>query len=283
MTEIRHPYDGRRAALATKHDKLTVIGPVMVRRLGLVVETADVDTDVLGTFTGDVPRRGSQKDVAVAKARLGLEATGCDIGLSSEGTFGPYWGVPFLTADVEMVMFVDDVLGIQVSEVEVDFDVVAFGADLASPNLDDLDLDQAGFPDHGLIVRWKSGAGPIFKGIHDREELEDAVLRCFAGNTSPVVRIESDLRAHHHPTRRRVIARAAERLADRLAQLCPSCQAPGWGVGRHEDGAPCNLCERPTRMIRCEILVCARCDVEIPRLTAASNGVDPQFCPRCNP
>lgn len=54
-----HPYQGRRATLATKHGKLALIGPVMFRRLGLEVETADVDTDVLGTFSGEVPRQGS--------------------------------------------------------------------------------------------------------------------------------------------------------------------------------------------------------------------------------
>lgn len=283
MTDISHPYRGRNAVLATKHDKLGLIGPSMFRRLGLVVETAEVDTDLLGTFAGEVPRRGSQLEVVEAKARMGMRATGRDIGLASEGSFGPLWGVPLLTADVEMVMLVDDALGITVYEVEVDYDVVTFGVELSSPNLDDVDLGRAGFPEHGLIVRPKSGSGPIFKGIHDPEELDEALRRSFVGNESRTVCVESDLRAHHHPSRRRVIAKAADRLVDRLARLCPSCRTPGWGIGRQEAGAPCRVCNTPTRLLQREILVCARCDVEVVQVTAESNGVDPQYCPRCNP
>lgn len=278
-----HPYDGSRAALATKHGKLALIGPVMFRRLGLVLETAEVDTDALGTFSGEVPRRGSQLEVAEAKARLGTRATGLDIGFASEGTFGPYWGVPFLTADIEVVTMVDDSLGIVVSETEVDFDVVSFGADMDAPDIATLGLERAGFPEHGLIVRSQSGSGPIVKGIHDPEDLARAVQDCHSWDPSAGVRVESDFRAHHHPSRRRVIARAAERLANRLAQLCPACAAPGWGIGRHEGGAPCRDCGNPTRMIRREFLICARCDVEMARLAAGSSGVDPQYCPRCNP
>lgn len=279
----RHPYDGRRAVLATKHDKLPLIGPEMSRRLGLLVEAAEVDTDTLGTFSGDVPRRGSQIEVAEAKARLGMNVSGADIGLASEGTFGPYWGVPLLTADIEVVIVVDDSLGIVVSEVEVDFDVVSFAADLATPDLDELDLERTGLPEHGLIVRWASGGGPIFKGIHDRDSLVQAVRQLFDAEPSRIVRVESDLRAHHHPSRRRVIARAATRLAERLQRLCPACQTPGWGVGRQEAGAPCVDCGTPTRLMLREYLVCARCDVEVVQLGESSKGVEPQYCPRCNP
>lgn len=221
--------------------------------------------------------------MAEAKTRLGMKATGREIGFASEGTFGPYWGVPFLTADIEVVTMVDDSLGIVVAETEVDFDVVSFGADLDEPDTGTLDLVRAGLPEHGLIVRSRSGSGPIFKGIHDLEDLATAVRNCHAVDPSVGVRVESDFRAHHHPSRRRVIARAAERLANRLAQLCPACATPGWGVGRYEDGAPCRDCGTPTRVIHREFLVCARCDVEVARLVAGSGGVDPQYCPRCNP
>lgn len=283
MITDRHPYLGCRGVLATKHGKHDLIAPAMFRRLGLAIETAEVDTDVLGTFTREVPRPGSQLDVAVSKARLGMDRAGLPIGLASEGSIGPHWSVPLLTVDIELVVAVDDERDIVVSETEADLDVVAFGADLRVPDIDSLDLERAGFPDHGLIVMSTTGHGPIFKGIHDLQDLDDAVRRCFADVPAAGVRIESDFRAHHHPTRRRVIARAADRLAERLARLCPVCRTPGWGIGRQESGAPCQECGAATRMIRSVHYVCARCDADVAEPTACSDGVDPQYCPRCNP
>lgn len=283
MIVDRHPYLGCRGVLATKHGKHDLIAPAMFRRLGLEIETAEVDTDVLGTFTREVPRPGSQLDVAVAKARLGMDLTGLSIGLASEGSIGPHWSVPLLTVDIELVVAVDEERGIVVAESEADLDVVAFGTDLPVADIDLLDLERAGFPEHGLIVMSTAGHGPIFKGIHGREELDDAVRRCFVVDPSAGVRVESDFRAHHHPTRRRVIARAADRLAERLSRSCPSCRAPGWGIGRQEGGAPCRECGAATRMIRSVHYVCARCEVEVAEPKVGSEGVDPQYCPRCNP
>ena len=67
------PYAGQRCVLATMHGKETAIAPVLLGRLGLVVTTApNIDTDALGTFTGEIPRAGTIREAAVAKARLGM-------------------------------------------------------------------------------------------------------------------------------------------------------------------------------------------------------------------
>lgn len=80
------PYVGSRVVLANMHGKDTAIAPVLRARLGLVVTTApDLDTDVLGTFTGEIPRAGTIREVA--KARLGMAATGLPIGIASEGSY----------------------------------------------------------------------------------------------------------------------------------------------------------------------------------------------------
>ncbi len=66
-------YAGQRCVLATMHGKETAIAPVLLGRLGLVVTTApNIDTDALGTFTGEIPRAGTIREAAVAKARLGM-------------------------------------------------------------------------------------------------------------------------------------------------------------------------------------------------------------------
>ena len=97
-------YAGRQVALLTQHGKERVIAPVLEAALGCRVErVARYDTDLLGTFTRDIPRAGTQLDAARRKARLGMELAGLPLGLASEGSFGPDpftgmfpWNVEFL-------------------------------------------------------------------------------------------------------------------------------------------------------------------------------------------
>ncbi|MEZ5786523.1 MAG: hypothetical protein R3D62_08665 [Xanthobacteraceae bacterium] len=59
--------------LATMHGKEVAIAPALRERLGLIVEVAEgIDTDRLGTFTGEIPRAGTIEEAAIAKARLGM-------------------------------------------------------------------------------------------------------------------------------------------------------------------------------------------------------------------
>ena len=54
------PYAGLRAVLATMHGKDAAIVPVFQERLELsVVTPSAIDTDALGTFTGEIPRSGT--------------------------------------------------------------------------------------------------------------------------------------------------------------------------------------------------------------------------------
>ncbi len=251
--------------------------------LGLRVEAIDVDTDSLGTFAGEVPRRGTPRDTVIAKALMGMSASGRPLGLANEGTIGPHPSMPFLVADVEIVCFIDNEIGTTLLETEIEFGVPTVGVDIDSDRWEEAPLAAGGFPSHGVIVRPSSGLRPIFKGIHDLDELRAAVEECALHDGSRVVRIESDFRAHHHPGRQQVIARAAERLARRLACLCPRCGTPGWGVGRREAGAACALCRCRTRQAAFEHLECARCDFTDSKDVSPPGGVDPALCPRCNP
>ncbi|MFU0507935.1 hypothetical protein [Pseudaminobacter sp. NGMCC 1.201702] len=77
---------------ANRTDHMSITAPcsrpcmaVLFDRLGLIVGTAPaLDTDVLGTFTGEIPRAGSTREAAIAKARLGMAATGLPRGIVSE-------------------------------------------------------------------------------------------------------------------------------------------------------------------------------------------------------
>jgi hypothetical protein len=251
--------------------------------LGLRVEPIDVDTDSLGTFSGEVRRQGTPRETVIAKARMGMTASGLPLGLANEGTIGPHPAMPFVVSDVEVVCFLDDDIGTTVIETETEFAIPTVGVDIEADRWEEAPLAAGGFPGHGVIVRPASGLSPVFKGIHDLDDLRAAVIECTLGDGSKVVRIESDFRAHHHPSRQQVIARAADRLARRLACLCPRCGTPGWGTQRREAGAPCALCGCRTRQVLFEHCECPLCDFTESKDVSPPEGVDPSMCPRCNP
>jgi hypothetical protein len=165
------PYAGRSAVLATMHRKEEAIAPALSATLGLVVvPAAGLDTDQLGTFSGEIARQGTMLEVAVRKARLGMQGAGLPLGLASEGSFGPHPAIPFFAAGMELLVFVDDERGIVVSESLI-ADATNFGHLVVSPG-DALEafLERVGFPSHALIVRANEGSvtAALVKGLSGR-------------------------------------------------------------------------------------------------------------------
>lgn len=281
------PYQGQQAVLATMHGKEAAIAPVLHRRLGLKVAIAPgLDTDVLGTFTGEIPRAGTIREAAIAKAHLGMKATGLQTGLASEGSYGPHPHVPFFPGGVELMVMVDDTRGIVVSEHLID-DAPAFANVFAAAG-DDLSrfLDRIGFPDHALIVKAAEGGddAPIIKGVRTRGEFDLAIASCSAHSRDGRAQVQNDMRAHMNPTRMATLGRLASALALRLSSLCPACDAPGYGQVDVETGLPCGWCGGASLMVRHRIFGCVACahrDVR-PR-TDGKTHADPGHCPRCNP
>ncbi|MHB8245189.1 MAG: DUF6671 family protein [Acidimicrobiales bacterium] len=280
-----HPYAGRVAVLSTKHAKLPLIGPPLERAVGLRVDAAAVDTDALGTFTGDIPRLGPPLDTAIAKARLGMSLTGQALGIASEGSIGPDPALPFVIADRELVVLVDDDAGIVVWETNTSWEIVT--ATTTVRPLEDLEqfLTRAAFPAHQLIVRPNSGqAQPIHKGIANLGDLTAAISECASVATDGLACVETDLRAHACPSRRTVIAAAAGRLACRLAARCPACGAPGWGRVDIVLGVPCAWCSTEVARPRAEIDGCPACEHRATRpVVTPETRADPGECPFCNP
>lgn len=210
-------YRGRVAVLTTKHSKERAVARPFRAALGLVVTVPEeIDTDLLGTFTGEVERVGTPREAAIGKERLGMRASGLPLGLASEGSFGPHPLMPFLFAsDHEVLAFVDDDLGITVVE-SLLTEETNFGH-CPARTLSDLTafIKQVRFPLHALIVRPNDGlkAGFMFKGIADVETLEDAVNRSAAASADGMAHVETDMRAHVNPTRQKAIRRLAFRLA----------------------------------------------------------------------
>ncbi len=280
-----HPYRGRTVALATKHGKERQIESPLRQVLDVsLCVPGTIDTDFLGTFTGEIPRTGSPTEVVLQKARMGMQLCNLPLGLANEGSFGPHPEMPMLIVDTELLLFVDDERNIQIQEVLVSEDVVA--AQCTARLIDELTLFllRSQFPSHGLIVRPHGLSEHIVKGITDRETLEQAIKQSVALSPNGLALIETDLRAHKNPTRQRVIARLAERMAQRLLQRCPRCATPGWGRVDVARGLPCEWCGEATRLVSEDVYGCPLCSHReyVPRSDGLRYAPAAQ-CPICNP
>jgi len=281
------PYCRRQAALATKHAKERAIARPFRFALGLeLLATTDLDTDSLGTFSGEVPRVGVARDVCEHKARLGMAVTGLPFGLASEGSFGPHPFLPFIPAGIEIMTFVDNERSFVLSET-----FLAERTNYAhreARTIYDLAswLPAVRFPSHALIVRTKSDevGAPVEKGIVSIDRLRAAIDRAVTTSKEGVARVETDMRAHLNPTRMAAIRRLAFRLARRLATPCPACTAPGWGQTGTVGGLPCEFCGTPTEMVRYQIFSCVTCDYrEVKPRDDSRTSASQQHCPYCNP
>ena len=281
---MAHPYAGQPIVLTSKHKKLHLIAPPLTEQLGCTLQELNLDTDQLGTFTGEIERTAPPRETAIAKARLGMRASGLQLGIASEGSIGADPLIPFMQSDIEHLVLVDDARGIVISETHRSFDIIAETTTVALG--DDLTqfLIDADFPNHALIVRPHTNVrGDAIKGITDHAGLRDAITAFAALSPDGLVVIESDLRAMHSPSRQKNIAEAARQLAARAVQLCPACHLPGWGRVGYERGLHCSGCGREQpNALRQERLGCVGCDhTELGTLLATT--LDPANCGGCNP
>jgi hypothetical protein len=167
-----HPYFGRRVVLTTKHEKGKVIAPAFKQVLGLEVSECTLDTDILGTFTGEVERKQSPRETVLIKARLGMEKTGESIGIASEGSIGADPFIPFINSDFEMIAFIDEELDLEIVESIRSTEIVtAVTSVYRQEDLTEF-LQRADFPQHKLIVRTKQTPTKFcIKGVDDEYSL----------------------------------------------------------------------------------------------------------------
>lgn len=273
-------YENERIMLLTQHGKERVLAPILLERLGARLElVGGFDTDALGTFTREIPRTSSQIETARRKASVALELSGGRIGLGSEGSFGPG---PFGLGswNVEIVVLLDAARGIEVVGKAHGPGLHAHGVVRSGDELRDF-AQRAGFPDHGLTIRPQGPEGvPLRKGIRDWGALDAAFADAVRESPGGVF-AESDLRAHHHPSRMAMIGLAGRDLADRLATACAACGLPGFGLVESLPGLPCAACGLPTDHARADLYGCVRCAFREERPRAGE--ADPSHCGHCNP
>jgi hypothetical protein len=275
-------YYGSIACLATMHEKEHVIAPCFANELAMQLRVPSVNTDVLGTFSGEVARSKNTIETAIEKARMGIAASGLSVGIANEGSFGPHPLMPLVYSDTELIVFVDDAKELVLHDVFVSYKTNFAHIVLDKPIIDQAFLKSVCFPSHGLIV--KSSVIGVCKGIRDYEILEKTIKKSFAASPETTVQIETDMRAHMNPTRMKVIAKLAQQFAKRIATICPNCNMPGFGKLEVEKGLPCADCELPTHEIKNKYRVCSFCfyTKKIVRVHAPLFA-NPAQCAECNP
>ncbi len=253
----------------------------LFRAAGWRFEILDRDTDALGTFSGDVERRGSPLEVAVAKARLAAGESRSPWWMASEGSLssGP-WG---LAHDHELVVLVHGATGVVVAGEARSHDVVLVGVEVLETTSDEQMLGQLAGADlgrHHLMVVSLTHDVPARGALRTLEEVVEARRAMSAPGRR--LRIQTDCRAHLSPSRGRVIEAATRDLLSRMNSSCPRCAGPGWALSSVVEGRRCAVCARPTSDPRAEVWTCPWCG-ERREVLLEESGVDPARCPWCNP
>jgi hypothetical protein len=278
---VKSRYNSKVVVMATKHDKARLVTEHFDEILSMRVQEVLVDTDVLGTFSGEIERVGTPLETAVKKAHLGIEATGNPFAIASEGSIGPDPLLPFIKANIEIMVFVDQELGIRVHETFKSNEITAFTTTTLKKDLGAF-LQKADFPNHAIIVKPHIGQG-TYKGIRDLRTLESAIRDAQDESSDGEAIIESDLRAMCSPSRQKNITAVALKLVQRLSRTCPECQTPGWGLQSFIRGVECSECgDFSEEAIKQEIMGCVKCEYTAPG-AVINLTLDPARCMSCNP
>ncbi|WP_291120033.1 DUF6671 family protein [Flavobacterium sp. UBA6135] len=277
-------FEGRKLIIATKHQKEKVISPLIEEHLGLEVFVPnDYDTDKFGTFTGEISRLDNALEAVRNKCLEAMDYYGYDLGIASEGSFGPHPSMFFAHADDELIVLIDKKNNLEVVARELSIET-NFNAEKVTTFSELLEFaKQANFPSHGLILKdSENDFSKIIKDILDWEQLKLSYESLSA--QSDEVWVETDMRAHRNPTRMKIIEKATQKLVAKLATLCPSCQTPGFDINKVIKGLPCKWCKYPTESTFAFQYSCQKCKHTIlEKYPKGKHYESPEFCYHCNP
>lgn len=258
------------------HGKESILSPIFMERLNAsVIHTDQFDTDLLGSFSGDVARTLSPIDCAIKKAQIGCEITGLNLGLGSEGSFGPTpYG--FGTMNHELIACIN----LNEDWLVAGHHFAPVSAKVFKTNLlSDIEMFFAQLPQHQSAIL-KLGK-EIRKGLQDPIEGQD-LLSKWKWDGSQTFELHYDFRAHHSKPRRLNIAFATHDLINRLLSNCPNCNCPGFWPDESVKGLPCAVCQLPTKQTYAKISRCQKCAWVNEELVEIKEA-PPQYCDWCNP
>lgn len=273
----------RKIVIATMHRKEEVIAPLLLTHLQVHPRVPEnFDTDRFGTFSGEVERKLDPLSTAREKCRMAMQASGCDLAVASEGSFGMHPAAFFIPCNEEWVLLVDAVSQLEIVARVLSADTNFSGQWVHSSEELEKFARQAGFPEHGLILRnAKDETAFLKKGITTWKNLEahfSEALKLFDG-----AYVETDMRALYNPKRMEVIRQATEKLVKRTLTSCPHCDTPGFGITGAEPGLPCWFCGLPTKSTLHHVYSCNCCGFSEKIKNPVKTEEEPTFCDYCNP
>ncbi|MDI1286054.1 MAG: hypothetical protein PSV46_16835 [Reyranella sp.] len=237
------------------------MAPPFRRLLGAEIVTApDVDTDQLGTFSGEIARPAPVVETCALKAELAFQTMDVDCAIASEGSYGPIDRLPFRPSGVEIMAFVDRRRGLKIIETmathRTNWRLFTFAS--GAPEVRAAAVSM-GFPEYGVFVIANKDRSRPIKELASLDEVVAAVDREATRSEDGKAILIADMRAHRNPTRMKVLRALSWKLAKRLQCLCPKCGVPGFGHTGSRRGLPCEGCSAPTHWIDFEIDGCTVC------------------------
>lgn len=279
-----HVFDGRTLLIATMHAKERVIAPLMEKELGVQCVTASMDTDVYGTFSGEIERKNDPLQTVRTKALAALELYDADLVMASEGSFGPHPSYFFVPANEELVILIDlknhfEIVGRHLT-VNTNFNKQEI------KSLKDLEEFKTlmGYPSHGIILKIEdinNQSETIYKENNSPKALEKKVKIALEKNCK--ILAETDMRAMHNPTRMEAIKLATVNLIENIKSVCPNCNTPGFVIDKIIPGLPCELCRFPAKSAKAYVYRCKKCDFSHEKINEEIRFEDPTYCDFCNP
>lgn len=266
------------------HGKESVIAPLFTSAFDVKCEvTNNLNTDLFGTFSGDIMREGTPLETARKKAMAAVKDSEATLVIASEGSFGPHPSLFFIPGNEELLLFIDlkENLEIVVRYLTEETNY-AHKAISTVKELHDF-MKQVGFPSHGITLKgWCEGCVErVSKDLLSVQRLQDEVMKLLAEGYT--IQAETDMRAMYNPTRMLAIEQATIKLIERIKSLCPQCSLPGFGITSGVAGLPCSLCGNPTRSVKSCISACLKCGYVEETPNRDKNFEDPMYCDFCNP
>ncbi|MEN9742529.1 MAG: hypothetical protein RLZZ65_334 [Bacteroidota bacterium] len=264
--------------IVSQHLKEQIIAPI-VEPLGFKFSSIQgFNTDTFGTFAGEIPRVEGPKITVREKCLAGIKFSGARAAIASEGSFGPHPQIPFLTINEEWLVFIDLEKKLEIYAKAISTELCF--EKLSAVNTADLQsfLNRIDFPKQGLVLKNTDDQKVIEKGIQDIAQLQ-ALLEKHKSNWL----LETDLRAHQNPLRRKNIASAAQDLVARLQARCPICQTPDFSVVRTSGALLCSCCKAPSSSYATLHFACRKCGHKEIQQRTDKQAEDPGFCDHCNP
>lgn len=277
-------FNGRTLLIATMHGKEKVIAPLLEKELGVsCVVPKNLNTDILGTFTGEVTRYDDPVSTARKKCLMAIEKCNGDLAVASEGSFGLLSNAFFVPADDEVLLLVDTKNDLEIKAREISTATNFAASDILTEEQLLSFANKIGFPEHGLILRKsKDDFTDLVKGIADWNNLRvnfHHFLKEFGA-----AYVETDMRAMLNPLRMKVIEKATQKLVTQVFSTCPKCLSPGFSPTESKPGLPCYLCNAPTRSTLSIISTCQKCFYTEEKVFPQNKTTeDPMYCDRCNP